>query len=466
MPFGRSVNLIRTGRWASATVALVVCTMATATVLVVGRSSAVLLLASTAVALGGYWWMVTAEARRPSLTLRAAVVAIAVVIGVAVTTVPRESGDVWSYAMYGRIVAVHHASPYRHVPDEYPDDPMLRFVTPTWLHTGSVYGPTFVAFAASVAPFAGDSATRTRLLYQAIAALAVAGALVLVWRRTRSPAAIAWLGLHPVIGLALVNGGRNDALIGLGVLGSILLVEREKLRASGLVTAVVTTIKATGGLAGAGLAMWTWRRRGLRPAAVFVGVTAVVVVGAYLAAGGAVALDALRHAATQISRASIWALPPRLGLPAISTTVAMVATAAVVAVGLWRDTKDEPALAGVTAPAAYLLAAPYVLPGYLGWALPGAALQHSRRTARIVALQGTLLVGAYEIFSIRSSGPVGTALSGMAEVVAPLLGIVLLVTYLVRPRRLAREEVAVGASDAQACANDGAPSTANMRSST
>src|SRR5438128_12204247 len=86
-------SLIRTGRWTSATVALVVCTVGTAITLVVGRRSAILLLASVAVALGGYWWMVTAEARRPTLTLRAVVVAVAVVIGVAVTTVPRQSGD-------------------------------------------------------------------------------------------------------------------------------------------------------------------------------------------------------------------------------------------------------------------------------------------------------------------------------------------------------------------------------------
>src|SRR5437899_398545 len=246
-------SLALAGRWTSATVALVVCTVATATALVAGRWSAIVLLIAVAAALGSYWWMVTAEARRPALRLRAVVIAIAVVLGVGVTMAPQRSGDVWSYAMYGRIVAVHHASPYRHVPDEYPDDPMLRFVSPAWLHTGSVYGPTFTAFSAAVAPLAGDSAARTRFLYQATAALAVAGALVLVWRRTRSPAAIAWLGLHPVIGLEVVNGGRNDALIGLGILGAILLVEREKLRASGLVTAVVTTIKATGVLAGAAL---------------------------------------------------------------------------------------------------------------------------------------------------------------------------------------------------------------------
>jgi hypothetical protein len=450
-------SLIRTRRWTSATVALGVCTVGTATTLVVGRWSAILLLASVAVALAAYWWMVTAEARRPTLTLRAVVVAVAVVIGVAVTTVPRQSGDLWSYAMYGRIVAVHQASPYRHVPDEYPNDPMLRFVSPAWLHTGSVYGPAFVAFSAGVAPLAGDSATRTRLLYQATAALAVAGALVLVWRRTRSPAAIAWLGLNPVTGLQLVNGGRNDALIGLGVLGAILLMEREKLRASGLVTAVVTTIKATGVLTGAGLALWAWRRRGVRRAVIFAAVTVVTIAGAYIAAGGTVALGPLRHAATQLSRGSVWSVLPRLRLPEISTTAAMVVTAAVVVVCLWRYAKNDPVEAGITGPTAFLLAAPFVLPGYLGWVLPGAALQHNRRTARIIALQATLLVGAYEIFRTPMSGPVGDALSGAAGLLAPLLGIALLVAYLVRPR--------AHAFGAQGWAKDGAPSRANMRSS-
>ena len=39
-----------------------------------------------------------------------------------------------------------------------------------------------------------------------------------------------------------------------------------------------------------------------------------------------------RHAATQLSRGSVWSVFPRLGLPEISTTVAMAVTAAVVVV--------------------------------------------------------------------------------------------------------------------------------------
>ena len=64
------------GRWASATVALVVCTVATATALVAGRWSAIVLLIAVAAALGSYWWMVTAEARHPALRLRTVVFAI------------------------------------------------------------------------------------------------------------------------------------------------------------------------------------------------------------------------------------------------------------------------------------------------------------------------------------------------------------------------------------------------------
>src|SRR5437588_4803818 len=97
-------SLTLAGHWASATVALVVCIVATATALVAGRWSAIVLLIAVAAALGSYWWMVTAEARHPALRLRTVVFAIAAVLGVGVTMAPQRSGDVWSNAMYGRIV--------------------------------------------------------------------------------------------------------------------------------------------------------------------------------------------------------------------------------------------------------------------------------------------------------------------------------------------------------------------------
>jgi hypothetical protein len=271
-------------------------------------------------------------------------------------------------------------------------------------------------------------------VYQATAALAVAGALLLLWRRTRSPAALAWLGLHPVVGLHLVNAGRNDALIGLAILGAVLLVERERLLASGFLTGVAGVIKATGGLAGAGLAVWTWRRKGLRRAATLAaGIVATVVV-AYALAGGTTALGPLGHAAGQVSQASVWSEVHRVGLPMVATTLATLVTAAVVAVSLWRRTRDDPAEAGIAGPAAFLLAAPYVLPGYLGWVLPGAALDHNRPTSRIVALQATLLVGAYAVFRHQPPGIVGDAITVTTALLVPIAGLALLVAYLAKPR--------------------------------
>ncbi len=398
----------RVSRFTTARVALAVCALATSAVVVVGQSLAAIVgMVATAIALGSYWSMVVAEERRPSLTLRNVVIAIAVVLGAAMTTVPRESGDVWSYTIYGRMVAVHHASPYRNLPDDYPNDPMFGFVSSTWRHTGSVYGPAFTALSAGVSPVIGDSALRARLLYQTLAAASVVGALVLVWRRTRSVSGIAWLGLHPLIAIYVVNGGRNDAIIGLAILGAALLAERSRSRA-----------------------IWTWRRRGSRHAVTLAATTVVVVVGAYAAAGGPVALGPLEHASTQFSRASIWSVLPRLGLPSVSTATAMVLTTAIVVLCLYRQTNDDAGQAALAGPAAFLLATPYVLPGYLGWVLPTAALRQDRAQARIIALQGTVLVGAYAIFRHRPPGSIGDALARWSTLLAAMIGVFLLVSYI------------------------------------
>ena len=65
---------------------------------------------------------------------RLVAIAIAGLLVVAVAVPPRQSHDFWSYAAYGRLVGVHHVSPYEHAPSEYPHDP---FVTRSRLHSHS-----------------------------------------------------------------------------------------------------------------------------------------------------------------------------------------------------------------------------------------------------------------------------------------------------------------------------------------
>ncbi len=65
-----------------------------------------------------------------------------------------------------------------------------------------------------------------RLYFQLIAALALAAVLIVVWRTTRSTAAVAFLGLNPVLAVIVVNGGHNDMLIGGLLLGATILAVR------------------------------------------------------------------------------------------------------------------------------------------------------------------------------------------------------------------------------------------------
>ena len=195
-----------------------------------GIASTLLVVAAAATG-GGFAFL---EGRRRLVGLRPVVVAVGVVLLMAVAVWPQSSNDVWSYTMYGRMVSAHGVSPYQHVPADFPTDPFDHLVSPIWQHRGSVYGPAFVGYAATLTAVAAIRGSRTGCCSSSVPALAVAAALVLVWRRTRSPAAVAWLGLNPVFGAIIVNSGQIDAVIGLAILVAALLAAQRRGWASGV----------------------------------------------------------------------------------------------------------------------------------------------------------------------------------------------------------------------------------------
>ena len=335
----------------------------------------------------------------------AAATAVGVVglLAAAVAVAPVESGDVWSYAMYGRIVAVHHASPYRHLPDEYPRDPFLARMDAVYHHTPSRYGPLFSALAGGVVAAAHGSPLATRLLFQALASLAALACVVLTWRRTGSVLAVALVGLNPFTVLAVANGGHNDVLVGLALLGALLLVERRP-RSAGVVLGAAVLVKATAVLALAGLAVWLLRRRGPAAAARCAGAGALVTLAGSLVAGGAAALTPLRQARLEISKASVWhglhqallqryldqhhtLATARLWAGREASALAGVVVV-VVAAGLVVVARREPHPAGATtAPVlAYLLLGAYVLPWYAVWVLPALVATARRRLGLVVVV--------------------------------------------------------------------------------
>src|SRR5690349_6371453 len=201
------------------------------------RTGPLVVLACAALAV-----LVVLEARRPLLRPVAVAAVAGALLVLAVAMPPRTSHDLWSYAMYGRIVAVHHADPYRSPPSDFPSDTALHRVDRGWRDAPSVYGPVFTGLSSALAPIVGERPLATRVAYKSIAALAVAAVLVALVRRKRT-AAIAAVGLHPLVVVELVNGGHNYALVGLLLLAGVWAVLRDRPALAGAAVAAAVLVK-------------------------------------------------------------------------------------------------------------------------------------------------------------------------------------------------------------------------------
>jgi hypothetical protein len=390
-------------------VALAVAALATAAVLLRGPSSSagpeiVLLILAFAV-LGV---MVAAELRRPRLGRRAVLVVGGGLLVLAVVVPPLQSNDVWSYAVYGRMVSEYHVSPYRHAPADFPDDPVAAWSSDFWRDSPSVYGPLFTGVSAVGMEVAGTSRLRTRLVFQGLAALAVLGSLILVDRRLKDAMAVAFLAVNPITVIAVVNGGHNDALIGLALLGGVLLVAAKRPAWAGAAMALGVLVKVAALLPVAAVGVWIWRRRGIRPAFAFgASVVGVGLVGLILA-GGPVVARPLREAALRFTNGSVWAAPRRWLASALTgpgrnaveatrlsgrilSTVAIVSAVALTVLVIRSVRRPGVAQVVGVAVLAYMLLGAYVLPWYLAWSLPAVALTWRWPLAWLAVAQAGIL---------------------------------------------------------------------------
>jgi hypothetical protein len=350
------------------------------------------------------WGLVVSDPRLES-QLGWTLGAMAVAFVIAIASPPRGSHDLWSYVMYGRTLAVHHASPYLHTPDAYPHDSFLHLVGSGWRGTKSVYGPLFTAMSAGLARVAGGSVLRARLAFQGLALLGVVAVIATLWIETRRVRTIAFVGLHPAVVLAIVNGGHNDGLVGLAVLAGAVLVGRRRFTAAGIAVGLGMLVKASTGLGVLGIAVWSFGRD-RRQTTRFLLVATLTTVAGYLPAGTA-ALRTIAGAQGRTSRASLWSpISSLVQGPVGGLAVVVVVVLAVVGARRFRA-RALPSLAAVGSLAAYLLAGAYVLPWYPAWALPSAALARRSWLSVLIAVHAALLVAVYEL-------PRGTATATIA----------------------------------------------------
>jgi Glycosyltransferase family 87 len=367
------------------------------------------LLAATAAAV-----IVYLEHRAPRLRAFPVAAAVGAIVVASIVAPPRTSNDLWSYTMYGRAVSAHGTSPYDTVPAHFRSDPFLRRVSPRWRHRGSVYGTVFVGLAAAGTFAAGDSVLLSRLFFQILAALALLAILIVVWRTTRSVAAVAFLGLNPLLAVIVVNGGHNDALVGLGLLVAALLAANGRWRTAGAVIGVTALIKLTAGLALIGLLVWAWRHHQRRVGVAAAGTAVGVVAVGYLpvVAGASQVLGSSDKTVTngspwnplvdQLLHHDAWRnvpnpLAPNATLTAVFYTSAVLVLALACGLGWLAARERRPAAAvGVTL-AAYPIGAEYAFPWYAAWALPVFATDRLTPIAWVAWVESIVLVAALKL---------------------------------------------------------------------
>ena len=358
------------------------------------------------------------RAQPTALPLRQ-IVAVIAAVGVCMVVFPaRGSNDVFSYAMYGRVLSEHDANPYTALPDQFRNDPIFTSVGQRWVHTPSRYGPIFTAVSAIGTAVLPGERLALRLYFQVITALAVLLLLVLAWRRWHSTAALVFVGLHPLMMMSVVNGAHNDIFVGLGVFGFVLLLERRRMAWAGVALAGAALVKVSALLAAVAAALWLLTRRRTRDAFVMFAVAGGVTAVGMAATPGCVA--AVRAAADLNRNASIWypvllfstrgnSFPVHGPMREIAEveqfvkTPALVAMALGLAVAVWAlRRRDEASLWSVAALGicTFSVFAAWVMPWYLIWAIPLIAMTTGRaRTTMAVHASALLAIAQLHGFA-------------------------------------------------------------------
>lgn len=324
--------------------------------------------------------LAVAGARR--LGLRWVLVAIVAVHAVLLAGPPLLTGDVFGYIGYARLGVLYGLSPYTHGGASLGDDPVHRFVL--WRNVVSPYGPGFTLLSYAVVPLGVAGALWA---FKALAVVSSLASVVLTAmaadRAGGSPArAAAFVGLNPVLLVYAVGGAHNDLLVAALSAGALVLLGRRRGAAAAGVATAAGSLKVSALLLVPYMILGARRRSAALAAALAVG--AVSVVAAVLAFGRSLGgmVAALAQQQRSVSRNSVPAEVAKLLGGGIGTIriVLSIALIVVVALTLWRAWRRRSAAgAAGWATLALVTTTAWLVPWYVVWLLPLAAVSRDRR---------------------------------------------------------------------------------------
>jgi hypothetical protein len=314
-----------------------------------------------------------------------AVGAIGVAHAVFLLAPPLFSADVFGYVDYARLGVLHGLDPYSHGAADAARDPVVPYVR--WHDIATPYGPLFTLASS---PLAWLSVPAALWLCKSLAALLSLTCIALVWRIARlrgvEPVrAIVLVGLNPLLLAYGVGGAHNDFLLVAMILGAVLLVLEGRAVGGGATAALAVGVKASSVLLLPFLVLG-----GRHPRAALGGVAAgaaALLVLAFAAFGdGALGFVHQIHQQQQfIASTSVPSMVAKAlgldGTPAALRAALGLGFAATL-LGLvwatWRERIDWLAAAG-WATLALLVSTAWLVPWYVVWVLPLAAVARDRR---------------------------------------------------------------------------------------
>ncbi|MDQ6774896.1 MAG: polyprenol phosphomannose-dependent alpha 1,6 mannosyltransferase MptB, partial [Actinomycetota bacterium] len=328
------------------------------------------------------------------LSARVVLISIATLNALALLAPPLLSTDVFSYMAYGRMAALYGSNPYLHGPNTILD-PLIPLVGTQWAATPTAYGPLFTALSSLLAPLTIAAGV---VAYKAIAAASVLVIVVVVWHAARlrglnQVKAAALVGLNPVIVVFGVGGGHNDLLMLAFLVTGVYVLLQQKERTSGALIVAATVVKFTAGLllpfafaaSAAERSDGPRRRLSLLTGAAVAGVLALILGFALFGSGPLHLLGTVQKIQSVGGAQSVPGLILNLlGLGSFNHVAGLVLDAGFgvwlvwLVRRVWKGDLDWIAGAG-WATFGLLITAGLLVPWYVGWLVPLAALSGDRR---------------------------------------------------------------------------------------
>jgi hypothetical protein len=211
-----------------------------------------------------------------------------VLIGYCVVALPyalaplAQSRDAFQYLFYAQMQLVHGTNPYVTAPTAFTRDAWFAFVG--WTRRPSVYGPAWTSLVTGIRAVTGRRLVAGLL---ALKALATAACGTTVWSLARlrpgrgdgidprGALAAAAFAFDPLVLLSGPMGAHPDAVLAALFAGAILLNQRGRPNAAGMLLATAALVKSYAAVAFAVFAYARWRRTGVRSLGLVAGAVAL-----------------------------------------------------------------------------------------------------------------------------------------------------------------------------------------------